>query len=86
MTQMIDEPHCETCRCGKRAPTQGSREYGKPEGTIAWPEHERAWSVYASRYGESQSAERIAERGGFGYEELCELIGRAPSTWRPGPT
>lgn len=73
------EPHCPTCVCGRRAPVQRSREHDKPAGTIAWWEHEKAWEVYGSRY--SQSAERIAERGGFGYGELLEFLGHAPTTW-----
>lgn len=60
-------------------------------GTISWEEHERAWCDYARRYGRQQSAERLAERGGFGYGELIDHLGREPETWRPagreeGPT
>lgn len=50
-------------------------------GTITWSEHEKAWQAYERKYG-GQSAERIAERGGFGYEELVEFLGRAPETWK----
>ena len=52
-------------------------------GTIAWSEHVEAWIAYAARYGRGQSAERIAERGGFGYAELTEFLGREPTTWTP---
>lgn len=52
-------------------------------GWISWEEHERAWLDYARRYGRGQSAERIAERGGFGYWELTQHLGHAPKTWEP---
>ncbi len=54
------------------------------EGTIAWSEHVEAWTAYAALPGCSgQSAERLAERGGFGYQELCGYLGRKPTTWQP---
>jgi len=56
---------------------------GEVPGTVAWSEHLEAWPDYARRYGGDQSAERIAERGGFSYWELCKHLGRAPTTWRP---
>ena len=71
-------------RTGRRAPVQG--EHNKRDrgpGTIAWDEHVLAWSAYAVRYGRDQSAERIAERGGFGYAELTSLLGHEPKTWTP---
>lgn len=58
-------------------------EGARPPGLIEWEEHERAWEAYAKKYGTQQSAERIAERGGFGYNELKYLLGHAPETWRP---
>jgi hypothetical protein len=85
---MSDERHCPSCICGKRARVQGNRKItmGQPgygPGTIAWSEHELAWSSYAARHGRDQSAERIHERAGFCYLELTELLGRAPTTWVP---
>jgi hypothetical protein len=86
---------CPTCICGRRAPVQGDRLHQLPAshperpagargpGTISWTEHEEAWAAYAAKYGRSQSAERIAQRGGFGFGELRELLGREPSTWAP---
>ncbi len=75
----------------KRAPVQGEnthhpngqRKLGKLRGlgTIAWSEHLEAFKSYASEYGDGQSAERIAERGGFSYDELALYLGREPSTW-----
>ena len=56
---------------------------GLVPGTVAWSEHVEAWQVYANRYGQDQSAERIHQRAGFSYAELCEFLGRPPSTWLP---
>ncbi len=79
----------------RRAPVQGFGNFylpedhlarkpnAKPAGTIAWSEHEEAWRVYAKRYGTSQSAERIAERSGFSYDELLDFLEREPTTWKP---
>lgn len=77
------EKHCPTCICGRRAPVQGEigRHAKRGPGTITWDEHLRAWSVYAACGHGDQSAERIAERGGFGYDELTRLLGREPQTW-----
>lgn len=79
--------HCPTCICGRRAPVQGEhrgtgRERRGP-GTIAWTEHEQAWAIYSRKYGRDQSAQRIADRGGFGWYELIELLGHEPATWVP---
>lgn len=68
----------------RRAAVQGDyRRGGRAYGTIEWWEHEEAWLAYSKRYGTGQSAERIHERAGFGYDELVELLGREPTTWRP---
>ena len=82
------EPHCPSCTCGRRAPVQRQEQRfdGKPArgpGTIAWWEHMLAYSDYSHRYGSSQSAERLAERGGFGYLELVDFLGHEPTTWSP---
>lgn len=79
----MTEKHCETCICGHRAPVQASREAKKGPGTITWEEHLLAYSSYAAKYGTSQSAERLSERGGFCYSELIMFLGREPETWRP---
>ena len=52
-----------------------------PAGTISWDEHMEAWKAYDAKLRGGQSAERIAERHGFGYAELVELLGREPTTW-----
>lgn len=79
--------HCETCICGKRAPVQDQRGLAgapnMPEGTISWEEYLEVYARYAALYGTSQSAERLAERGGFGYYEAQKLLGRPLRTWRP---
>ncbi len=73
---------CPTCICGKRAPVQG--EHGKDRraaGTVTWEEYLEAYAVYAGRYGTRQSPERLAERMGFGYKEITDLLGHEPTTW-----
>lgn len=63
-----------------RAPVQPSKKFGKGHGTVEWPEHVEAWLEYHKHY--SQSAERVAERGGFGYSELVQFLGHEPTTWK----
>jgi hypothetical protein len=41
---------------------------------IPWDIAQLAYSVYSSRYGRSQSLERLAERGGFGPCEMDEFL------------
>lgn len=92
-TESGNEKHCETCVCGRRAPVQGcypgerkQRKPGEPgygDGTISWAEHLAAYASYALVNGRSQSAETLAERGGFGWFELVEYLGREPETWAP---
>jgi hypothetical protein len=67
----------------RRAPVQA--RYGPTpirRGSIAWSEHLKAYKAYSAAHGNSQSAERIAERGGFGYNEIVTLLGAEPKTWR----
>lgn len=66
----------------KKAPVQETRGIAGP-GTIDWEEHERVWTAYAAKYGGYQTAQRIAERGGFSYAELVEFLGHDPTTWKP---
>lgn len=71
----------------RRAPVQGdynraTRSYERA-GSIAWSEHLKAWEGYARRFGRDQSADRIAERGGFSFAEVVEYLGREPTTWGP---
>lgn len=83
-----EHPECPSCICGRRAPVQGGdrgREgkKGWGPGAVAWWEHLLAWSGYAKSNGRGQSAERMADRGGFGYGELTEYLGHEPTTWEP---
>lgn len=52
-----------------------------PPGWISWAEHLKAYADYSGRYGTSQSAERLAQRGGFGFLELVDHLGHDPETW-----
>lgn len=74
-------PPCPRC---SRAPVQQSDRANpqRPRGTVAWWEHELAWHDYHRRWP-GQSAERIAERGGFGWDELVDQLGHEPTTWQP---
>ena len=68
-------------------PMSGNRETApvqSPRGTISWAEHLEAWADYDKRY-HGQSAERIADRGGFGYNELVTHLGHAPTTFAATP-
>ena len=46
---------------------------------IPWWLAEVAYEEYARRYGDQQTIERIAERGGFGRDEFLELLRSTPS-------
>lgn len=62
------------------------RERDKPAGTVAWSEHCEAWLGYERTYPGSardQDAERINQRGGFGYYEMTDYMGHEPTTWAP---
>ena len=63
------------------APVQGDGSH--PPGTVAWSEHLSAWEAYRAKYGNDQSAARIADRGGFSYGEIAAFLGHAPATWEP---
>lgn len=78
----MSEQHCPTCTCARRAPVQSTRRIRGP-GTVSWEEHLEAYSGYAAIYGSGQSAERLAERGGFSYEELQVFLKHDPVTWKP---
>lgn len=41
---------------------------------VPWSVAEKAYAVYSRRYGNGQSLERLAERGGFGVVELISLL------------
>ena len=55
------------------------RSYQKTQYTrIPWSVAEKAYEVYAAQYGRGQSLERLAERGGFGNNEMDTFY----PTWR----
>jgi hypothetical protein len=68
-----------------RSPTGEVLQPSLPAGTITWAEHLEAWYAYDRKWRCGQTAERLAERGGFSFNELCELLGHAPTTWQPYP-
>jgi len=53
-----------------KAKTRTLEYNGKDRIYITWAAHLRAYAVYSNIYGTSQSEDRIAQRGGFGAEEL----------------
>lgn len=60
-------------------PIQGEYSNASPWGkvsrcTIPWWLAEEAYKEYSKHYGTSQSLERLAERGGFGRQELINLL------------
>lgn len=68
-------------------PIQGG-DYRNPDGTlrrpveryppsfVPWWLAEEAYAEYARQFGNLQSLERLAQRGGFGREELLTLLRR----------
>ena len=76
-----DIPSAPTEAAVRRAPVQKDSRWpwgapGSVPGTIPWSVHLRAWAGYDAAGHGNQSAERIAERGGFSYREVqCALLG-----------
>ena len=65
-------------------PIQAGKPYRKPgrfgmiypkKSTIPWWLAQRAYDGYVAKFGDSQSLERLASRGGFGRNELLYLLG-----------
>lgn len=68
---MRDSPPSDTPRF---APAQAGGTM--PHGRVPWHVHLAAWNGYAAAGHGGQSAERIAERGGFSYREIqCAIEG-----------
>ena len=42
--------------------------------SVPWPVAEEAYTEYAAQYGDLQTLERLAERGGFGMSEIAGLL------------
>lgn len=65
----------------KNVPVQMPHHGHVPHGIrfrVPWRIHEKAWQEYTKHYS-GQSAERLADRGGFGLEELIYfLAGEVP--------
>ena len=65
-------------------PIQAGSSYRDSEGRMVYPQPsqipwwlaEEAYRYYSARYGTQQSLERLAERGGFGREELLTFLRR----------
>lgn len=60
----------------RNAPVQMPHSGHVPHGIsfrVPWRIHLKAWETYAKHFP-GQSAERLAERGGFGLEELIYLL------------
>lgn len=55
----------------KTAPYSGPGIFGG--GLITWEAHLKAWEGYYEEYGPIQSAETVADRGGFSAEELDDF-------------
>jgi len=45
-------------------------------GSVPWWLAKEAYAYYTQQYGQKQSLERLAERGGFGPKELLGLLRR----------
>lgn len=57
-------------------------EPGAAGGTVPWHVHLEAWAGYAKAGYGGQSAERINQRGGFGYGEIqCAIAGDLNYGW-----
>jgi hypothetical protein len=52
-------------------------EGGRKASVIPWWLAEIAYERYAELYGDRQSLERLAQRGGFGRLELVELLSQS---------
>ena len=55
------------------------REPAASESDLCWGGRRAQFQSEAQRLW----LERMAERGGYGYGELCEYLGRKPETWEP---
>lgn len=51
-------------------------------GTIDWEEHLKAWKRYDTIYHNGQSADTIANRGGWHIDDLIEYLGHHPKSFQ----
>lgn len=54
--------------------SEGKQIFNGEATHIPWWLAEIAYKEYSRRYGRSQTLERLAERGGFGRDELINLL------------
>ena len=54
---------------------KGHRQY-EARSTIPWWLAEEGYKYYVERFGDRQTLEEIAQRGGFGRQELLMLLRR----------
>ena len=76
-------PGCEFDRVPVQADYGRAGRIANPPGWITWAEHLEVYDAYAERFGRGQTAERLAERGGFSKNEAEGLLGRPLTTWKP---
>lgn len=76
-------PHTEQSDTARRAPVQVRQYRGDSAPSVPWAVHVRAWQAYAALGHGDQSAERIAERGGFGWQEMVLMLAER-NPWRGG--
>lgn len=72
----------------RRAPCLKLSNGKEIRGTVSWEEYIEAYEQFLRLNAHETeyrflSAERLAERGGFGYPALRKLLGRLPETWEP---
>lgn len=70
--------------CGQQSPCTlwfcGKQGKHQDYGTVPWEIAEKAYEDYSAQYGNRQTLGRLAQRGGFGYEEMDEHFGS--ERWR----
>lgn len=63
----------------KRFPVMGVRSIMPNEiVSISWAQAEVVYKEYIRKFGDKQTLERIAERGGFYFEEIVGLLTKVP--------
>lgn len=58
----------------KMFPIQGKETCNGRDVRIPWGHAEEAYKEYEAQYGDRQSLDRMAERGGFGVFEIIDLL------------
>ncbi len=73
---MIDDTRPFPIQAGEPYRDKASRMVYPRHSTIPWWLATEAYVYYVERFGNDQSLERIAQRGGFGRKELLWLLRR----------